>query len=124
MMTTEEKKAYLLFKSVIFHYHGLDEDEQEMLEETATNIDGEQELKWAQDLISENYYDAFERAREYLGEVMMTFEPQVRLSHLAMVWDANQKKGYVSELEAAAMLILAKDWEVEIDFVASIKKRS
>lgn len=122
-MTTDEKKAYLLLKSVIFHYHGLDEDEQEMLEETSKNIDGVEELKWAQDFISENYYDAFERAREFLGKVMMTFDKEVRLSHLSMVWDANQKKGYVSELEAAAMLKLAKDWEVEIEFVASIKKR-
>lgn len=122
-MSSEEKKAYLLLKSVIFHYHGLDEDEQEMLEETAKNIDGLAELKWAQDFISENYYDAFERAREYLLEAMMKLDPKTRLSYLTMVWDANQKKGYVSELEAAAMLKLAKDWEVEIDFVASIKKR-
>ncbi len=122
-MTQEEKKAYLLLKSVIFHYHGLDEDEQQMLDETAENIGGIEELQWAQAFISEDYYDAFDRAREYLAEVMLKFDPQVRLSHLAMVWDANQKKGYVSELEAAAMLKLARDWQVESAFVASIKKR-
>lgn len=44
-MTSEEKKAYLLIKSVIFHYHGLDEDEQAILEETATNIQGQAELE-------------------------------------------------------------------------------
>ncbi len=123
-MTKDEKKAYLLLKSVIFHYHGLDEDEQEMLEETAKNIGGEKELQWAQNFITEDYYNAFERARDYLGKVMMTLDSQTRLSHLRMVWDANQKKGYVSELEAAAMLKLARDWEVETEFVASIKKRS
>ena len=46
-MTSEEKKALLLLKSVIFHYHGLDEDEQKILDETAKQLDAQEELKWA-----------------------------------------------------------------------------
>ncbi len=54
-MTSEEKKAYLLLKSVIFHYHGLDEDEQEILDETADSLDAQEELAWAANFISEDY---------------------------------------------------------------------
>jgi hypothetical protein len=69
-MTSEEKKAFLLLKSVIFHYHGLDEDEQKLLDETAKAYDAEEELKWANEFIANDYISAFERAREYLNKVI------------------------------------------------------
>ncbi len=53
---------------------------------------------------------------------MAPLEKEKRLSHLTMVWEANNKKGYISEMEATAMLKLAKDWEVESDFIKMIKK--
>ena len=112
-MTSEEKKSFLLLKSVIFHYHGLDEDEQQILDETAQELDAEDELDWAYDFIEEDYYTAFERAREYLTESMMKMPSEKRLDYLSMAWDANMKKGYISEMEAMALLKLAKDWGVE-----------
>ena len=69
-MTSEEKKAFLLLKSVIFHYHGLDEDEQKILDETAKKYDAEEELKWANEFIANDYISAFERAREYLNKII------------------------------------------------------
>lgn len=122
-MTSEEKKAFLLLKSVIFHYHGLDEDEQKELDDTAQAMDAVAELKWASDFIEEDYYNAFERARNYLKESMNKLEKEKRLSFLSMVWEANNKKGYISEMEATAMLKLAKDWGVEADLIAIIKKK-
>lgn len=121
-MTSEEKKAYLLLKSIIFHYHGLDEDEQEILDEAARNLNAQEELDWAIKYISEDYYNAFERCRDYLGKVMMTLDKKTRISYLSMVWDANNKKGYISEMEATAMLKLAKDWGIEKDLIELIRK--
>ncbi|GAB4332634.1 MAG: hypothetical protein OHK0038_08410 [Flammeovirgaceae bacterium] len=121
-MTSDEKKAFLLLKSVIFHYHGLDEDEQEVLDETARQMDAFAELQWASEFIAEDYYNAFERARNFLKEVMNNLDKNKRLSFLTMVWEANNKKGYISEMEATAMLKLAKDWGVESDLIAMIKK--
>ena len=46
-MTSEEKKVYLLLKSVIFHYHGLDEVEQRDLEKVAADFNAPDELAWA-----------------------------------------------------------------------------
>ena len=66
-MTSEEKKAFLLLKSVIFHYHGLDEDEQKILDETAKKYDAEAELKWANEFIANDYISAFERANKTLS---------------------------------------------------------
>ncbi|MBX2843030.1 MAG: hypothetical protein KTR26_14780 [Flammeovirgaceae bacterium] len=121
-MTSEEKKAYLLLKSVIFHYHGLDEDEQKILDETADNLSAHKELEWANEFISEDYYTAFDRARDYLRDIMNGLAKEERLSYLSMVWDANNKKGYISEMEATAMLKLAKDWQIERDLIEMIKR--
>ncbi len=120
-MTSEEKKAFFLLKSVIFHYHGLDEDEQQILDETAEEYDAQDELDWAYDFIEEDYYTAFERAREYLTTVMMTYSEEKRLENLSSVWNANMKKGYISEMEAMAILKLAKDWGVEAGLMSMVR---
>ncbi|NLR94656.1 MULTISPECIES: hypothetical protein [Flammeovirga] len=123
-MTSEEKKAYLLIKSVIFHYHGLDEDEQAILEETATNIQGHDELEWATQFIAEDYVNAFDRAKDYLSEVMLEFPSETRLKYICLAWDANNRKGYISEMEATAMLKLANTLGVQGEFLAYIKSTS
>ncbi|MEN7546669.1 hypothetical protein AAG747_02040 [Rapidithrix thailandica] len=121
-MTSEEKKAFLLLKSVIFHYHGLDEDEQQMLNETASQLNALEELEWANQFINEDYFNAFERARAYLNSSMEHIDKKKRLEFLSKVWYANNRKGYISEMEATAMLKLAKDWDIESDLIEYIKK--
>lgn len=123
-MTSEEKKAYLLLKSVIFHYHGLDDDERENLNATADELDGHKELEWANEFIATDYFNSFERAREYLNDVVGDYPKDKRVMYINMVWQANNLKGYVTELEATAMLKLAKDWNVEADLIELIKKLS
>jgi len=121
-MTSEEKKAYLLLKSVIFHYHGLDEDEKQNLKETAEELDGHSELEWAYQFIAEDYFNSFERARDYLNEVIGDYPKDKRVKLIEMVWQANNLKGYVTELEATAMLKLAKDWKVEAELIELVKR--
>ncbi|MTI21254.1 hypothetical protein E1176_09500 [Fulvivirga sp. RKSG066] len=123
-MTSEEKKAYLLLKAIIFHYHGLDEDERNNLNETADSLDGQAELQWANDFIAEDYFNSFERAREYLNDVVGDYRKENRVKLIEMVWQANNLKGYVTELEATAMLKLAKDWKVEAELIELLKKLS
>ncbi|MTI39618.1 hypothetical protein [Fulvivirga lutimaris] len=123
-MTSEEKKAYLLLKSVIFHYHGLDDDERENLDATADELDGHEELEWANEFIAKDYFNSFERAREYLNDVVGDYPKEKRVMYIDMVWQANNLKGYVTELEATAMLKLAKDWNVEAELIEFIKKLS
>ncbi|MCU0451177.1 MAG: hypothetical protein MUC97_15280 [Bernardetiaceae bacterium] len=121
-LSSEEKKAFLLLKVIIFHYHGLDEDEQLVLEETAREINALAELRWANDFIEDDYYNAFDRARDYLRQVMNELPKETRFRFMANVWEANQKKGYISEMEATAILRLAKDWQVEEELLAIAKK--
>lgn len=123
-MNSEEKKAYLLLKSIIFHYHGLDEDEKQNLRETAEKLDGLDELKWADAFIAEDYFNSFERAREYLNDVIGDYPKDKRVAHIEMVWQANNLKGYVTELEATAMLKLAKDWRVSKELIELVSKQS
>ncbi len=112
-MDSEEKKAYMLLKSVIFHYHGLDHEEMVELSRTADELDAHDELAWANTFISEDYFNSFERAREYLNGIMAEYPHEKRVSYIEMVWQSNQLKGYVTEFEAASIIKLAKDWKVE-----------
>ncbi len=122
-MTTDEKKAILLLKSVIFHYHGLDNEEKIILDNTAQELDAWQELQWANDFIALDYYTAFERAREFLNDIVGNFDKDTRLKYMSMVWEANNAKGYVTEMEATAMLKLAKDWHVQKELMLLIRNK-
>jgi len=120
-MSPEEKKAFMLLKSVIFHYHGLDADELRILEETADELDAHEALEWANNFISSDYLTAFDRAQEYLNEVIGPLGKEKRLSYLDRVWKANNVKGYITELEATAMIKLAKEWRIERELIALIR---
>ena len=122
-MTTEQKKAMLLLKSVIFHYHGLDDDEKRILEDYATSIDASEELIWANNFVQKDYYTAFERARIYLAEIVAPFDKETKLSYLKTVWDTNSSKGSVSEIEATAMLKLAKDWHIQTELIMFVRSK-
>ena len=122
MKTSEEKKVYMLLKSVIFHYHGLDEAERTDLDNTAQQLEAQAEYKWALDFIAKDYITAFERAREYLNEIIADYPKDNRIELINMVWQANNLKGYVTEMEATAMLKLAKDWNVQKELVELVLK--
>jgi len=114
----------MLLKSVIFHYHGLDHEEMAELSRTADELDAHDELAWANTFISEDYFNSFERAREYLNEVMADYPMTKRVEYIEMVWEANQLKGYVTEFEAASIIKLAKDWKVEEALLRYIEQKS
>jgi hypothetical protein len=117
MTSPEDKKVYMLLKAVIFHYHGLDEEEKNDLETTARELDAEEEYKWALDFISQDYITAFDRAREFLNDIIGDYPKEKRIELVNMVWRANNLKGYVTEMEATAMLKLAKDWNVQQELI-------
>jgi hypothetical protein len=121
-MTTEQKKAFLLLKTVIFNYHGLDEEEKSILQNTATELDGQEELAWAYKFIAEDVYTFFERSRKFFKETIGTYDHETKISYLNMVWEATNSKGYISEMEATAMLKFAKDWGIQKDLLLLIRK--
>lgn len=120
-MSSEEKKAYILLKTVIFYYHGLDDDEKKILVKTADELDAHEELEWATKFVDQNHDDAFARSRVFLKDIMLNLNKANRLKYLRNVWDANLAKGYISEMEAMAMINLSKDWDVERELITSIK---
>jgi hypothetical protein len=122
MMTSEQKKALLLLNSVIFNYHGLDEGEQKILETTAANLDAPNELKWVQEFIQQDVPTSFERARAYFKETIVTYEKEMIIFFLNSVWEATNKKGHITEMEAMAILKLAKDWGAQKELLAMVRK--
>jgi hypothetical protein len=117
VISSEDKKVYMLLKSVIFYYHGLDELEKQDLDKTSDELNARQEYKWAIDYISQDFVTAFDRAREYLNNIIGDYPKDKRINLINMVWKANNLKGYVTEMEATAMLRLAKDWNVQKEFI-------
>lgn len=122
METSEEKKVYMLLKSVIFYYHGLDEIEKQDLDNTSAALDAKEEYLWALDFITKDFITAFERAREYLNNIIGDYPKDKRIELINMVWQANNLKGYVTEMEATAMLKLAKDWNVQKELIQLVLK--
>lgn len=121
-ISSEEKKAYMLLKSVIFFYHGLDELERQDLDRTSEELNASEEYKWAIDFISKDYVTAFDRARAYLNDLIGDYPKEKRVELINMVWQANNLKGYVTEMEATAMLKLAKDWNVQKELIDLVLK--
>jgi hypothetical protein len=121
MMTSEHKKALLLLNTVIFNYHGLDEEEQKILAETAKDLNAEEELKWVQNFIKEDFSTLFDRARDFFKKTILSYDRETKIEYLNIVWEATNKKGHVTEMEAMAILKLAKDWEVQKDLLALIR---
>lgn len=117
MKSPEEKKVYMLLKAVIFHYHGLDEQEKMDLVRTAEELNAQEEYKWALAFVAEDYITAFDRARDYLNDTIGDYPKEKRIELINMVWQANNLKGYVTEMEATAMLKLAKDWNVQSELI-------
>ena len=115
------KKAIILLKSLIFHYHGLDDEEKAMLEGAAKKLKAVDEMEWANSFIAEDYLSAFERAREFLSKIFLRMSEKERIDHLMEVWEENYKKGYVTEMETTAILTLSKDWQVEKAFLEQVK---
>jgi len=119
-MSDEEKKVQMLLKAVIFHYHGLDEAEKQDLEDTSKRLDARAAFEWALEFIAEDYITAFDRVRTYLNEIIGDYPKSKRIELINMVWEANNLKGFVTEMEATAMLKLAKDWGVENELIALV----
>lgn len=120
MTSPEDKKVYMLLKSVIFHYHGLDEAEKGELEKTSSELNADPEYKWAMEFIRQDYITAFDRAREYLNLIIGDYPKNKRVQLITMVWEANNQKGYVTEMEATAMLRLARDWNVKDELIGLV----
>jgi hypothetical protein len=116
-ISSEEKRVYMLLKSVIFFYHGLDDMEKNDLDRTSEELGAEEEYRWALDYIAQDYVTAFERARVYLNNIIGDYSKEKRIELINMVWQANNLKGYVTEMEATAMLKLAKDWNVQKELI-------
>ncbi len=105
-MTSEEKRVYLLLKAAIFHFHGLDPKEEVDLEEAGRRLEAPEELQWAKDFI----------------DIVGDYPKDKRVALITMVWESNNIKGYVTEMEATAMVKLARDWKVEPELVSLVLK--
>lgn len=110
------KKAIMLLNSLIYHYHGLDAEEEELLKVTSTKYDADEALQWANQFIAEDYISAFERSKKFLKPVFTELSKPEITKYLNEIWEGNYDKGYVTEMELSAMKQLAEDWGISKEF--------
>ena len=122
-MDSSHKKALLLLKAIIFLYHDFTEEERNILEKTAKNLNAELELSWTMDFINEDIYTAYERTRDYLKKALQNQNESQKVSYLYEVWTATNEKGFITEMEALAMIKLARDWGVETQFIKTVRNK-
>lgn len=123
MKTSDEKKFFMLLKSVIFYYHGLNEDEKEILDEDAQSMDAHEELNWALEFIKSDEGTSFSRSREYFTTNLSIFTKEDLIKLIANVWESNNKKGYITEMEATGMLKIVKDWGIQTEFLSMARPK-
>ena len=111
----------MLLNSLIYHYHGLDPDEEELLKQTADKYDAVEEMIWANSFIAEDYISAFQRSRILLKSMFKPISKEAIMEYLEEIWIGNYDKGYVTEMETTAMRYLASDWGVEQFFEELVK---
>lgn len=121
-MTSEQKKVLLLLNFVIFNYHGFDAEEQKILDKITAELDAKNELDWVNNFVHQDINTLFERAREFFKSTIGQYDQDTKLNYLSMVWESTNFKGYITEMEAMAILKLAKDWGVQRDFLAMVRK--
>ncbi len=119
-MESDLKKGIILLKTLIFHYHGMDEDERKILDDYVSELDAKEEYNWAIDFVSKDYLSAFERTREFLKRCFFKLSEKEKLQQLLETWEDNHKKGYVTEMETTALINISRDLEIEDLFVGAI----
>lgn len=122
-MLSEEKKILLLLHLIIFNYHGLDEGERELLSGLAIKFEAEEELNWAYTMLGNDYYSSHEKIHQWFDKEINGIDSAKRLSYLSTVWEASVKKGFISEMEATAMLKIAHNWGIQKDLLNLIRKK-
>lgn len=122
-MNSEHKKALLLIKAIIFYYHKLNQEEVDLLEQTAKELDAAEELAWTYEFINSDFPTSTSRARNYLKENLQESSKEEKFEILKSVWNDNQKKGYISEIEAVTMLKISKDWGLESQLISLARSK-
>ena len=119
-MVKDEKRAFFLLMCVMLHYHGLDEAEQKIInQEAAQHAEGENLKQWAIDFIQRDNLNIFERAKKELNHIPL--QQEIRLRHLLKVWSLLNSKGYITEMEATAMIRIAAEWKLQEKLIQHIK---
>ena len=115
------KKCFLLIKTLIFTYHGLNEEELELLDLTAQRINGRAELDWALEFVKSDEKTAFMRTKEFFEANFSEETTGIKLFILEETWIDNNKKGFITELEAVALLKFSKVLHVEKEFLSIVR---
>jgi hypothetical protein len=122
-MSVEEKKVYLLLLVIIFNYHGLNDIEQQILKDTASRLDAQNELDWVSEFSLPSVDVTYDKIKDYINNCVSEYNDSKKLELLINVWNSNMQKGYISEMEATAMLMLSKEWKVQKEFILHIREK-
>lgn len=118
---TEQKKSFFLLVCSIFFYHDMEEHEEKLMLDYANLFDAKQELDWACEFVKKDILTAFERSRKLVHNLLEKEDIHTQIDILTRVWEVNKDKGYINEKEANLLLGLARDFNIESDFIEMVK---
>lgn len=117
------KKGTLLLKAVVFYYHLMTELEEQILEDTAAELDAKDELSWAIEFINSDFPTSITRTREFLIQNLSEHSKDDKFKMIKKVWEDNAQKGFTTEIEAVTMLKVASDLGIVNELLALARNK-
>ena len=112
-MDSTHKRAVLLIRTMMCYLEDTEPSDWARIRRVATEIEGREELKWANRLIKKDAEYVEERALEVLEELGEEIAQQTRLDYLSAIWREEMSKGYLTNKEAQWLLKVGYKWRLE-----------
>ncbi len=125
MLSTDSvqyKKDFFLLCAVVMSWNYLDSEDRALLYEEAANRNAKAELAWTIGFVEKIPETAYERARAWLKVTLGDYPADLQRRCFHDVWQFNQRKGYVTEMEAVSFLRLAQDFDLEQEMARAVRR--
>jgi hypothetical protein len=104
---------YFLLKLVVFYYPRPDEEEMDQLRDKASAWKADEDRRWAIDFVDQEPATAFQRTGEFISGLFTGKSQLEREAFLEDIWSVDIARGYVTEMQAMALLKMAQAWGLQ-----------
>lgn len=120
-MTSNQKKAFILLQAVVFYFHDLDANELAMLYSNSKELGDNDAVEWALKFMGTDRAATFDKSREFIRLELKSINKDEKLDLLNTTWEQSNLKGFITEMEAIALLKFSKDLGIEQEFIETIR---
>jgi len=117
---SKEKKAFFMLLYTVLHYHDMEESGVKLIKELIAEHNASKEAAWADNFVTKDILSSLDRSKVEVLKLLALSDNNVRLGVLQGVWEGTKSKGYITEIETGLVLGLARNWNIEQDFIEVI----